>query len=108
VKPLESSIERAVVHRAQMELGVESIKLVKRKGLPDRLFLVPGWPLLIEFKRKDAKPNAFQLLTHRRFGSYGYDVQVHDTVEGALAAVEDAVVRGKAHRETTRSRQARG
>lgn len=87
VKRLESSIQSAVVHWALYHKGVESRKLEAAAGDPDVLFLVPYHPLLIEFKRGRATPKDLQNIVHTRWRAQGYDVQYHDDVDRAKAAI---------------------
>ena len=95
---LEVYIENAACDRILTELGIFSLKLnVKgNTGWPDREFFVPGGcPMLIEFKRpgggleKDLSPK--QELIIERLLYARYQVEVHDTVEGAFEAVKRAL-----------------
>lgn len=91
-RPLESSIERRACERVLAEYGVANTKLVKATGYPDRLFWVPGGrPLLIEFKRLNEAPRKYQKYIHANLRELGYDVEVHDTIEGAVEAVRRAL-----------------
>lgn len=85
-------------------LGVQSIKLTLwgDSGWPDRLFFIPGGrPLLIEFKAPGEAPRPLQKVRHLFLEYTQYDIEVHDTVEGAVAAVrarlDAAVARGWRH-----------
>jgi len=86
----ESDIEGKVAAWALEELGIFSIKLkrTQERGYPDRMFLVRGGrPLFVEFKRPGEAPRPYQLLIHERLRHAGYEVQVHDNVEEATAAI---------------------
>ena len=74
--------------------GVISLKLALRydAAWPDRLFLIPGGrPLFIEFKREGDDLRVLQ--EHRRatLKTLSYDVESHDTREGAVRAILAAV-----------------
>jgi hypothetical protein len=76
--------------RVLTDLGVFSVKISKAQesGYPDREFLLPeGRPFFIEFKAPGRKPTKRQLLVHERLRYLGYDVEVHDNVDRAVAAV---------------------
>lgn len=93
----KSRIEGPVVKRALAELLVPSVplKLVagSETGRPDDLFLIPeGRPLFIEFKWGELTPDPKQVYWHGILESLGYDVQVHNNVEQALAAIAVEVV----------------
>ena len=86
----ESDIEAPVAAWALEELGIFSIKLkrTQERGYPDRLFLIHGGkPLFVEFKRPGETPKPYQLLIHERLRHAGYEVQVHDNIEEAKAAI---------------------
>ena len=91
----EATIEASVVRGAKA-LGVVVIKLAASKGgttgWPDRLFVLPnGRTLWIELKRPGAEPTPLQLYRHQLLRSLGHRVEVHDTVGGALRALEQAL-----------------
>ena len=90
----EAVIERCACERALRELGVRSLKLnvTGSTGWPDRLFFIPGGrPLFIEFKRPGEEPDPKQRHIHEVLKHNGYEVQVHDTIDGAVQAVAAAV-----------------
>lgn len=94
---LETDIEQRACARALKELGVRSLKLnvVGQTGWPDRMFFVPGGrPLFIEFKRPGEEPGPKQQHIHALLRHIKYEVQVHDTVDGAFQAVLEAIKRG--------------
>ena len=83
-------IERRACKRILDQLGVYSIKLTTpgQSGFPDRLFLIPGGrPFFIEFKRPGEEPRPLQHHIHQLLRQLGYDVEVHDAIEPAFAAV---------------------
>jgi hypothetical protein len=49
-----------------------------------------GKPLFIEFKRKGEEVKPHQLLIHDRLRYFGYEVQSHDTIAGAMRAIRKA------------------
>lgn len=90
-------IELPTVKKALHELLIPSIplKLVRgsETGRPDDLFLIPhGRPLFIEFKWGELQPEPKQAYWHGILRNLGYDVQVHNNVEDALAAIAVEVV----------------
>jgi VRR-NUC domain. len=78
---LESAIERSFVKRCPFP----SLKISGAgRGIPDRLVLLPGRPLFIEFKRPGGKPTPLQLHVHEKLRKLGYAVEVHDDADEAL------------------------
>lgn len=69
------------------------MKVRKMNGMgmrswPDRCFYVPGGkPFFIEFKRVGEEPTKLQADTIADLRRDGYDVEVHDDVEQAKAAI---------------------
>lgn len=91
---LETDLEERVCNDALRLYGVLNLKLNGRgnTGYPDRIFWIPGGePLLIEFKLPDEDPRKRQNLVHAQLLYKGYDVQVHDTYEEAIAAIRKAL-----------------
>lgn len=90
----ESKVESKVAKDALLKYGVFSIKIksAQERSYPDRLFLIPGGkPLFIEFKRQGEDPDSRQELIHERLRYAGYDVQVHDRHNMAMAAIKAAL-----------------
>lgn len=59
-----------------------------KRGWPDREFFLPGGkPFLIEFKRPGEEPDPLQLETIGALRALGYDVEVHDDKNTAIAAI---------------------
>jgi hypothetical protein len=91
---LEIDIEDEACEQALL-LGVTNVKLnpAGTNGWPDRIFFIPGGrPLLIEFKRPDELARPLQQVIHRRLTYYGYQVQTHCTVQGAIDAIKAAML----------------
>jgi hypothetical protein len=67
-------------------------------GHPDTMFLIPGGrPLLIEFKDGDLRPSPKQQYWHEIYRKLGYDVEVHNCVQGAIEAIALKVVAASLH-----------
>lgn len=91
---LESKIEKKACWRILRQLGVRSLKLnvSGSTGWPDRIFFIPGGrPLFIEFKQPGEEPRPKQVYIHGILKHLDYEVQVHDTVDGAFQAVTQAL-----------------
>ncbi len=58
-----------------------------RRGWPDQEYFLPGRPFMIEFKAEGEEPRALQKFIHDKLKKDGYDVEVHTTAEGAIAAI---------------------
>jgi hypothetical protein len=86
----ESSIERSVVAWAKAHGIFYCYKLNGTgKDKLDRMFMIPGGrPLIIEFKRFGEKPTPLQKKTIHDLSAINYDVEVHDTRAGAIAAIQ--------------------
>lgn len=92
-KFLEGYIQGKVVSWARHDLGVLACKLATRaqRSFPDFIFFIPGGrPLLIEFKATGAKATQAQADIHEQLRAKGYDVETHDTIEGAKRAILEA------------------
>jgi hypothetical protein len=99
----ESSIEKKVCDKAELEFGVPNLKMAKtgKRGDPDRLFLIPGGkPLFIEFKAPGKEPTLLQAHRHKLLKVLGYDIETHDTVYGALRAITRAVEAARVSKES--------
>lgn len=99
-------IEKPVQRRALVELLVPCIplKLIEgsETGWPDGIFLIPGGrPLFIEFKWPGEEPEPKQIYMHTLLRNLGYDVEVHDNVEEALAAIRTRAETGRAKMGST-------
>lgn len=92
---LERDIQSTACERIENELGVESVKLETpgETGWPDKLFVMPGAPFLIEFKKVGEVPRKKQAHIHRKLRAIGWEIEVHDTVQGAVDAVRAALIR---------------
>lgn len=63
------------------------------RSQPDYIFRIPGGrPFLIEFKRPGEVPTPLQARTIGEWLADGYDVEVHDTKETAIAALKNRTV----------------
>ncbi len=94
-RALEAPIEKKFA-TFMKDYGVVTLKLELRydAGWPDRLVLIEGGrPLFIEFKRPGDSPGPLQLERHLVLRRLGYDIEVHDTFEGAVQAVVSACER---------------
>ncbi len=86
----ETTVETKVVKAVKDRWQVHGIKLELRHdaGWPDRLFAIPGGkPFFVEFK---AFGKTLQPLQEKRIADlkdWGYDVEVHDTYDGAMEAI---------------------
>src|SRR5262245_2427902 len=88
---LESAEEKDFVDDVKHRLRIDSLKLnlMGNKGWPDRLFLLPLRPALIEFKRIGEEP---YLLQFHRIGvlyTLGYDVAWTSNYGAAYDFLED-------------------
>lgn len=64
------------------------------RSLPDYIFWVPGGrPFLVEFKAPGKEPTELQWYTIQQFIADGYDVEVHDSKESAIAALKERLER---------------
>ena len=72
---LEWEDEGKFCRRVRRELFVHSIKLNLQgnRGWPDRMFLLPGKPVFIEFKRRGEHPSDLQLYRIKQLTALGYD-----------------------------------
>lgn len=64
--------------------GGMAVKLLSQfiKGLPDRMFLLPGGVVVfVEFKSTGKKPTKIQSYIHAKIRARGFDVYVVDSVE---------------------------
>ena len=92
-RALELPIEKWVVDEAAKR-GVQSLKLGHRydTGWPDRIFWIPGGrPLMIEFKRPGEFLEPKQEYLCGVLRTLGYEVEIHDNRERALAAIFHAL-----------------
>lgn len=93
---LEKHIEGEACRQVLVRFRVRSVKFTPAgvRGYPDRFFWIPGGrPLLIEFKRPGFPLEPLQVHRHEELKELGYDVETHETVEGAVRAVRRAVAR---------------
>jgi hypothetical protein len=96
-RDLEAPLEARVARDALRLLGIPSIKLTPRgqRGWQDRLFFVPGGrPVIGEFKRAGEGLEDLQGARRARLAALGYDVEMFDDYDGAMAALRRAATRG--------------
>jgi Asp-tRNA(Asn)/Glu-tRNA(Gln) amidotransferase A subunit family amidase len=87
---LETAVERRVARDAKAMYGVSSVKMELRHdaGYPDRMFLLPGKPFWVEFKRSgDVELRPLQEHKIGILKDLGYDVEVHSDYNEAMAAI---------------------
>lgn len=89
----EADLEDYVCREAQQRWDVPNVKLnlTGNTGWPDRWFLVPCAPLLIEFKQPGEPLSQRQRLIHIMLLTRGYNVQTHADADKALQAIKHAV-----------------
>lgn len=90
---VETDIERAACEKVK-KLGIRNIKINTKTetGWPDRMFIIPGGrPLFVEFKRPGEEPEPKQEHIHEVLKKLGYNVEVHDSVDGVVSAVTRAL-----------------
>ncbi len=86
-------VESKVVAWAKAR-GIPASKLQVKydTSYPDRIFWIEGGkPLVIEFKRPGPDPKPKQEYVHGLLRTLGYQVEVHDTVDGAVSSIIRAV-----------------
>ena len=85
---LERAIEAAFM-RGMKKLGVEALKLNLQgnRGWPDRLVLLPGRALFIEFKRPGEGPRPLQRFIHAKIEALGFEVCTYADAKEAIAYV---------------------
>lgn len=89
----ESKVEYAVVTWWKNRGGLQlKINVQGARGWPDRLFLAPGRPVFIEFKRVGEKGRPLQEYIHKQLQQRGYEVYVCDTYDDAIAILAAAPV----------------
>lgn len=96
---LEREIQAPVVAYALAQHGIEALKL-RARGWPDYLFPIPGGrPLIIEFKKPGGRLSAMQKLRVYKLMRDGYDVEIHDDAERAIASLDAYVLGSLKQRE---------
>lgn len=70
------------------ELEGKKMNGLGQKDWPDRMFNIPGgFPFYIEFKSPGEEPTPKQAYMIAKLKRQGYDVEVHDSKETAIAAI---------------------
>lgn len=85
-KVLEGYTQGEVGAWARHDLGLLACKLstIAQRSFPDFCFFIPGGrPLLIEFKATGKEATKAQADIHEQLRAKGYDVETHDSIEGA-------------------------
>jgi len=105
-KNIEAEVGRQVKEWSRdikLELHYLKLTIVAGRGWPDRLILCPNrGALFIEFKRPGEQPRKLQLHIHAILRKLGFEVQIHDDVNIAVAAIKtyvDATARAGAGHE---------
>ena len=80
MRRLESSIERACKRIAE-GLGYMLLKIERRKGWPDRILILPGSVVWIEFKREGELASPLQLWVHKKLQSLNQTVIIVRSVK---------------------------
>lgn len=66
-----------------------------KRSWPDRMFLIPGGrPFFIEFKAPGEEPTVLQANTIKELIEDGYDVEVHESKDTAIAALALRIASG--------------
>ena len=78
---LETDTERKACSWAADNFGARNVKLQKKLGWPDRLFLWRGKCLFIEFKRKGEEARKIQAHVLQFLKDDGFDSMVIDDLE---------------------------
>lgn len=103
---LESRTQAETVRRAREEFGIMAVKMNSRDWPDFQFMLVGGRPFFIEFKQEGGRGrlSAGQQLMIYRLLRDGYDVEVHDDVEAALASIQARRAIGEARRRSLPSK----
>jgi len=90
-RELEAPLRARVVSAARA-LGVISLR-IDYDGWPDRLFLTPGRPVWLEFKRGGEGPRPLQAHRLAQLRALGYDAAWTDDFDDAMARIKHALRR---------------
>lgn len=92
---IEEGVRRDIGKWARSQgIDVYFLKLtiLGHRGWPDRLILWPGRGILfIEFKRPGEKPRKLQEYVHDIIRKLGFEIQIHDNRDIAVAAIKAKV-----------------
>jgi hypothetical protein len=93
----KASVEKPTVTHAKAH-GIVSTKMNLRyqRSWPDRIFWMPLYPWYVEFKKKSKEPTVLQAAKIEELRALGYEVEVHDNKEEAVAAFDAALARREA------------
>lgn len=91
----EAQIERKFVKLLKKRYGIAAIKFRDpgRKGAPDRIIMLPEFPIFIEFKRPGEAARVEQIFYHNWLNRLDYEVYTCDSAEQAIKVVEEELVR---------------
>ena len=95
-KPSERDVEARLCARIKA-VGGAAYKFTSpaRRGVPDRLVLMPGDPpltIFVELKRPGARPTPAQLREHNRLRDLGFRVEVIDSYEGVEVFIQSLFI----------------
>ena len=86
---LESAIEKKVcAYGTKTGWLVRKLQWIGRHGAPDRLFMMAGFVLFIEFKQRGKKPTEHQRIEHERLRAAGMIVHIVDDVDNGKALLD--------------------
>lgn len=84
-----AGVEKPILRKLK-KLGIVAKKMNGQgsRSWPDRMIMIPGGrPFFIEFKRLGKVLTPLQEECHKMLRSLNYDVETHDTVQGAWSAI---------------------
>jgi hypothetical protein len=92
-KRKESALEQWCVKWARSR-GIVVAKLTELSGVPDRIFFTPkGRPLIVEFKKRNEKPDPLQEYYLKKLLDDGYHVGWCEARDGFLTAMKERGVK---------------
>lgn len=86
---LESALEKYCCAWARKAHAIDNLKLGNRIGIPDRIFMLNGKTIFIEFKRLDEVARPIQLHVQNQLRKNGFSVYVVDNKEQFKKIIED-------------------
>lgn len=102
---MSTKLERVAEYKTVRWATKNSVKVKTklRSERLDRWFLLPGGrPFIIEFKRKDKKPSKLQEHEINELKRLGYDIEVHECAEEAIAAIKKRVEATRLHEKSNK------
>jgi hypothetical protein len=85
---LESRIESQCCKWANATHAIKNLKLANMVGIPDRIFMLNGRVIFIEFKAPGKKARAIQTYVHSTLRNNGFSVHVVDNFEAFKLTIE--------------------